>query len=203
MAQEELQVLGEIIRLRLAQEAGTVTNEENTKLQKAEAQLASTGVDVDWLLDQRWVVANRREKAATQANPTVAGASVQLSGYAIPAPDADDGTTVFYLVPERGMCSHMPPPNPNQMIRVSSKSDWRPRFMHEPVRLSGELSIAPSRQSMIVVDGFVDMRATFAMQVTEVEALMTETDHARQLLAPWAQNVAAKARLHDTATSSN
>ena len=81
------------------------------KINAALAELAEDRIDADWLIDQRWLVADLREKAAIAANPNLDGQSVTLAGYAIPAPVDADGTTVVYLVPERGMCSHMPPPN--------------------------------------------------------------------------------------------
>jgi len=135
----------------------------------AELQLMESGLDAEWLIDQRWAVAERRELAATAGNPAVDGKAVVLSSYAIPAPPDTDGTPVSYLVPERGMSSHMPPPNANQMIRVRLTDAWQPRLMHEPVRLTGKLIIAPTQKIFRVVDGPVQMNATFEMEVQHVE----------------------------------
>ena len=81
--------------------------------------LAVVGVDVDWLIEQRWVVAERRRAAALAGNQG-AGWSQRWksSGFLIPAPPDDDGVPTAYLVPERGMCSHMPPPPPNQLLQL-------------------------------------------------------------------------------------
>ena len=100
------------------------------------------------------------------------GQTVTLAGFAIPAPPDADGRAVAYLVPERGMCSHMPPPPPNQMIRVRLSDGWAPTFNHEPVRLTGRLVIDPSERQMVVVDGLMPMRATFRLDVMDAEPLM-------------------------------
>ena len=137
------------------------------RISDAKELLAEDGIDADWLIEQRWVVAERREKAATTANQNLDGQTVTLAGYAIPAPDDTDGTTIVYLVPERGMCSHMPPPNANQMIRARVSGDWRPRLMHEPVRLTGILSVEETNHSFRIVDGKVPMRASYVLEVSK------------------------------------
>ncbi|SHE35845.1 hypothetical protein SAMN05444279_101287 [Ruegeria intermedia] len=161
------------LRGRLQQDRGTA--EERRKwqalLDETEDALAADGIDVDWLLDQREAVTERRRRAATQGNPAYDGQIVTLVGFAIPAPPEADGRAVAYLVPERGMCSHMPPPPPNQMIRVRLSNDWAPTLNHEPVRLTGRLVIDPSEQQMVVVDGLMPMRATFRLDVTGAEPL--------------------------------
>lgn len=55
---DELYVLSKIVRLRSSLESGSPSAENTTKLKDAEARFAETGIDVDWLLDQRWVVAD-------------------------------------------------------------------------------------------------------------------------------------------------
>ncbi|WP_170559265.1 DUF3299 domain-containing protein [Ruegeria atlantica] len=166
------------MRSRLQQDVGSA--EERHKWQEllteTEDALAAGGVDVDWLLAQRQVVTERRELAATAGNPLIDGQTITLAGFAIPAPADADGRPVAYLVPERGMCSHMPPPPPNQMIRVRLDGDWTPSFFHEPVRLTGKLTIAPSDQRMMVVDGLMPMHATFQLDADSAETLETRGD---------------------------
>lgn len=140
------------------------------KYHPAKSRLEEDGLDANWLISQRWVVAELREKAATAVNPELDGEKVTLDGFAIPAPPDADGTPVIYLVPERGMCSHMPPPNPNQMIRVRLSGDWLPRMMQEPVRLTGKLFVEETRHVFRIVDGDLPMRASFVMDAEQVEA---------------------------------
>ncbi len=182
-----------VVRLRGRLQQGAGKKEEKQKwqelLSETEDALAAGGVDVDWLLDQREAVTERRRKAATEGNPQFDGQKITLAGFAIPAPNDPDGQSVAYLVPERGMCSHMPPPPPNQMIRVRLNGDWTPSYFHEPVRLTGTLTIAPSVQSMVVVDGLVPMSATFQLETDSVETLETGADKLE-----WKQRAADRIR---------
>lgn len=158
-------------RLEDAGMTGEQRNRASAKATELEGRLHADKIDIDWLISQRWVVAEKREQAAVSANPAVDGRTVSLAGFAIPAPPDADGFSTIYLVPERGMCSHIPPPNPNQMIRARLTSDWRPTFMHQPVMLTGVLSISESNRTVIVVDGPVPMRAAFDMVVSKAEPL--------------------------------
>ncbi len=167
--------------------------DSTAKINAAFAELAEDGIDADWLIDQRWLVADLREKAAIAANPNLDGQSVTLAGYAIPAPVDADGTTVVYLVPERGMCSHMPPPNANQMIRARVNSDWSPSTIHEPVRLTGKLSIEETNHTFRIVDGDVPMRSSYILEVSHTETmqdLMASTPKTND----WAASIAEKLR---------
>ncbi|GAB5512159.1 MAG: hypothetical protein Rhims3KO_35600 [Hyphomicrobiales bacterium] len=155
----------------------------------ARNRLTAADIDADWLIDQRWVVADRREKAATAINPQMDGETVTLMGFAIPAPPAEDGTSVVYLVPERGMCSHMPPPNPNQMIRARVSGTWSPMRIHEPVRLTGKLQATETQHAFRVVDGNVPMRSSFIMDVQEVET-MQDLYSQMPTANAWAENLA-------------
>ncbi|MGI9435977.1 MAG: DUF3299 domain-containing protein [Geminicoccaceae bacterium] len=138
-------------------------------LAEADAQLETDGIDADWVISQRYIVAERHEGAMSAGNPDLDGTEISLAGFAIPAPPEKYGTPFAYLVPERGMCSHMPPPPPNQMVRLRLNDDWRPSTVYEPVAVSGRIRIDPSGSEMLVVDGFVPMRATFMMDVTSVQ----------------------------------
>ncbi|WP_299946774.1 DUF3299 domain-containing protein [uncultured Ruegeria sp.] len=179
------------MRGRLQQEAGSAEERQKWQelLTETEDALAADGIDVDWLLDQREAVKERRRMAGTKGNPQFDGQTITLAGFAVPAPSDPDGQPVAYLVPERGMCSHMPPPPPNQMIRVRLNGDWTPSYFHEPVRLTGTLTIDPSVQNMMVVDGLMPMNATFQLETERVETLETEADRLE-----WKQRAADRIR---------
>ncbi|CUH49254.1 DUF3299 domain-containing protein [Ruegeria atlantica] len=179
------------IRGRLQQDAGSVEERQKWQelLTETEDALAGVGVDVDWLLDQREFVKERRRKAGTSGNPQLDGQTITIAGFAISGPSDPDGRSVAYLVPERGMCSHMPPPPPNQMIRVRLNGDWTPSYFHEPVRLTGTLTIDPTVQNMMVVDGLMPMNATFQLDTERVETLETEADRLE-----WKQRAADRIR---------
>lgn len=179
------------LRGRLQQDAGSIEERQKWQelLTETEDALGADGIDVDWLLDQREVVTERRRKAGTSGNQQFDGQTITLAGFAIPAPSDPDGRPVAYLVPERGMCSHMPPPPPNQMIRVRLNGDWAPSYFHEPVRLTGKLTIYPTVQNMMVVDGLMPMSATFQLETERVEMLEAEADKLE-----WKQRAADRVR---------
>ncbi|UCF77022.1 MAG: DUF3299 domain-containing protein [Betaproteobacteria bacterium] len=164
---EQLTSLVTVARLRERAANGEPIDEE--RLSRESASLSAARIDVDRLIAQRWIVAERRERAATSGNKEVDGREVVLSGFVIPAPADDDGKATGYLVAERGMCSHMPPPSPNQMVRLRLPENWRPQAIYQPVRVSGLLSIEPTARTVRVVDGLVPMHATFTMNVSSVE----------------------------------
>ncbi len=161
------------LRGRLQQDVGSL--EERRKWQEllteTEDALAADQIDIDWLLSQREAVSERRSTANISGNPSLDGQTVTLMGFALPAPPDEDGHSVAYLVPKAGMCSHLPPPPPNQMIRVRLRDDWTPAYAHEPVRLTGRLVIDPSEREMNVVDGVMPMRATFRLDADLVETM--------------------------------
>lgn len=173
LAPEQLIRVVTVARLRQTAEKGESIDQE--QLSRETASLTADGIDVDGLIAQRWIVAERRERAATSGNKAVDGRDVVLSGFVIPAPLDDDGRATAYLVPERGMCSHMPPPPPNQMVRLRLPDNWRPEAIYEPVRLSGRLAVDPTSRTIRVVDGLVPMRATFSMEVSGIETLAGAT----------------------------
>lgn len=153
-------------------------------LKDAVGLLEKAGIEPDWLISQRWVVAERRERAATAGNPDLDGSQATLSGFVIPAPPDDEGRFTAYLVPERGMCSHVPPPPPNQLLRLVFEDAWYPQFIYEPVKVSGRLEIDPSNRVMRVVDGPVKMASTFTIDVASVETLTPRSTEKRWPLRP-------------------
>lgn len=169
LERDQLISLVRVAGLRERAEGGESIDEAELAMETR--TLADAGIDVDYLIEQRWTVAESRKQAATQGNESLDGRVVSLSGFIIPAPPDSDGTPTAYLVPERGMCSHMPPPPPNQMVQVQWQDEWRPRFIYEPVRMTGRLVIDPNERSIVVVDGFVSMRATYTMDVVEIETM--------------------------------
>lgn len=172
---DQLDALRTIVRTRAILEDVKLSDmrriEGEERVEEAIADLAEDGIDANSLIEQRWTVAELREQAAVAVNPEIDGADIALVGFAISAPTEEDGTTIVYLVPERGMCSHVPPPNPNQLIRARVLSDWQPAYLHEPVRLSGKITAEETRHSFFIVDGEVPMRASLIMEVGKVETV--------------------------------
>mgnify|MGYP001827996461 CR=1 FL=1 len=193
---DQIDDLRRVAMLRQEMAAGPETSGDvEARLAEIIERLAADGIDADWLISQRWVVAEKRERAATSGNPEVDGRTVSLAGFAIPAPPDADGTPMAYLVPERGMCSHMPPPPASQLVHVRLTDDWQPQALHEPVRLTGRLTIAPSAQEIHIVDGLVPMQATFLMEAESVEtAAEMLAAQPEAAVNEWAQGLAERMR---------
>lgn len=171
LAPFQLKSLGMILRLRQQLTASGLSDEDRRQMEvqllREEAKLAAAGLNVDRLLSQRETVARNRARAAVAGNPSLEGAEISISGYVIPVAGRDGQATGGYLVPEAGMCSHMPAPDPNQMIRYTLKTDWRATEVYQPVRLSGRLILKPTRRTIMLLDGEVEMISVFQMDVTE------------------------------------
>ena len=105
----------------------------------AKDMLEINGYDIDELIAQRWEVAKKRKAALMATNPALDKVEVTLSGYLIPAPQAPDGTYYGYLVSQVGMCSHLPPPPPNELVRVKVE-----RRSAGPVSLCAGSSLGPA-----------------------------------------------------------
>jgi len=74
------------------------------------------------------------------------GTKVKITGFMVPLEvDWDQIETVseFVLVPSPGMCIHVPPPPPNQMVLVKLDNPVKVRNMYEPIGISGIISIKP------------------------------------------------------------
>jgi hypothetical protein len=86
------------------------------------------------------------EKAGLLINDEVVGKRIQIDGFMVPLEfDYGEGLTVeeFVLVPDAGMCIHVPPPPPNQMIFVKLKKPEKVRFMYQPILIEGVLKKTP------------------------------------------------------------
>ncbi|MGV6825630.1 MAG: DUF3299 domain-containing protein [bacterium] len=172
MSSDQLKHLIEVAGLRAMRQSGGVI--DANRLHELTRSLEADGLDIDYLIAQRWLVAEKRKLAATSGNVAIADQEVKMMGFVIPAPPDVNGESIAYLVPERGMCSHMPPPAPNQMVKLRLPQEWQPSAIYEPVELTGQLQIAPSNQRITVVDGLVEMNATYQMDVKEIHSANIE-----------------------------
>lgn len=67
------------------------------------------------------------------------------------------------------MCSHVPPPDPNQMVRITVKPEDVPQYLHQPVMVSGLIETQRSRVQQYVLDGPVLMDASYSMTADDIE----------------------------------
>ena len=74
-----------------------------------------------------------------------------------------------YLVPQVGMCSHLPPPPPNQLVRVRLRADQQVESLYTPVRVSGLLRVEPSDATIFILDGEARMLSGWTLDVKTVD----------------------------------
>jgi hypothetical protein len=170
-------LMSDLISLaRLRERAGGegLTTEESRKTVAQTAELEATlqeaGVDVEWLLSQRWVVAERRQQAAVAANPTLDGQSAEIAGFLIPAPPTESGEASAYLLPDRGICHHLPPPPPNQLVRLVMKDVPKTGGACFPVVARGTLRARETRYEVTVIEHTLPMWSAWTL---ETEAVRT------------------------------
>lgn len=119
--EQSQQLAGLLYLKRRLEDPGLSPIEKETLIDKGkdlESQLEAGGVDVNWLLAQRAVVAQRRQKAAIGINESLDHRVIQISGFLFPGEYSEDGQYSAFLLPTRGICMHLPSPPPNQLIRV-------------------------------------------------------------------------------------
>ncbi len=72
------------------------------------------------------------------------GGVIQMEGYMVPFEDEYETATEFLLVPQAGMCVHLPPPPMNQIILVQMTNGAANVTWSKPVTVSGVLEISKS-----------------------------------------------------------
>ena len=173
MGTENLMELKTVVRLRERLAGDDVLPEARPRLEarvaEASAALAAKGYDVEALLGQRWEIAEKRRRAMLATNPALDGQEVELSGYLIPGQADEDGTPTGYLVSTVGLCSHFPPPPPNQLVRVRLHETDVPQrsTLYTPVQFAGTLHAEPSDETVFVLDGEVRMIGRWTLDARE------------------------------------
>ena len=103
-----------------------------------------TGVTEEMWEDESFL--KKVEEAGLLINNEVLGKKIRIDGFMVPL-DFDYGEVLtveeFVLVPDAGMCIHVPPPPPNQMIFVKLKKPEKVRFMYQPILIEGVLKKTP------------------------------------------------------------
>ena len=106
-------------------------------------------VPEDGVTDEMWEDENflkNVEKAGMLINKNLVGKKIRIDGFMVPL-DFDYGEVLtveeFVLVPDAGMCIHVLPPPPNQMIFVKLKKPEKVRYMYQPIAVEGILKNTP------------------------------------------------------------
>ena len=82
------------------------------------------------------------------------GTMVQLPGYVVPLHTEGNDILELNLVPQFGMCMHIPPPPPNQMVYVKLKNKVKFKdIFARPIWITGKFNIV-NTDSMYGSTGF-------------------------------------------------
>jgi hypothetical protein len=93
-----------------------------------------------------------RHKGETLST-NLGGKRIELTGYLLPVDREGDLVYEFLLVPVSGLCSHMPPPPPNQAVHVFPAKPYRLAEIYEPVTIAGTLQPELEKTQLIILDG--------------------------------------------------
>jgi len=174
LAPEQMENLMALVRLSEALKVDGRTDGDRrqleTRMAELKGRLQAVGVDDEWLLSQRWAVAERRMQAAVAVNGKLDGQLVEIAGYLIPGPPIDSGEASAYLLPNRDVCNHLPPPAPNQLVRLLIKDVPEAGFSCVPATVQGTLRAKDERHEVIVIDHSLPMWSAWTL---ETEALRT------------------------------
>ena len=181
LAPQQMSDLMSLVRLREELGVDAMSVEERTRLEariaKLEAALQADGIDVEWLLSQRWVVADRRRQAAVATNAALDGQSVEIAGFLILAPPKDNGEASAYLLPDRGVCNHLPPPPPNQLVRVLLKEVSETGGSCVPSAVRGILRAEETRHEVTVIDHSLPMWSAWTMETEAIRTVDSSTSN--------------------------
>jgi hypothetical protein len=93
---------------------------------------------------------------------------ISLTGYALPVDREGDLVYEFMLLPLTGMCSHVPPPPPNQIVRVSLAEPFRMSEAYEPVSVTGTLRPGLEKTQLFILDGVTVIESGYSVGKAEV-----------------------------------
>jgi hypothetical protein len=164
---EQLDGLRRLVRLQSRVESGDT--EASTDVSALQAELRSSGLDVDGLLAKRLQIMTLRRAAATNVNESLVGETVRIPGYVVPLEFADQKTVEFLLVPTAGACIHTPPPPANQLVHVHYPQGVKLNGLYDPVWVNGRIEAQRSVQGVRYVDGDASVESSYFMQPTLVE----------------------------------
>jgi hypothetical protein len=171
LAPEQMRELMSLVRLREELAVEGLTNAERTQLEARSVELESAlragGIDVDWLLSQRWAVADRRRQAAVAANMALDGQLVEITGFLVPAL-TDSGEAGAYLMPDRRVCNHLPPPPPNQLVRLRMEEVVETRILCQRATVRGTLRARETRHEVVVIDHSLPMWSAWTLEAVSV-----------------------------------
>ena len=101
-------------------------------------------------------------------SPDLEGKQIELTGYLLPVDREGDLVYEFLLLPMSGLCSHMPPPPPNQAVHVFPAKPYKSTQIYEAVTVSGALRPGLEKTQLIILDGVSVIASGYRMAKAEI-----------------------------------
>jgi len=101
-------------------------------------------------------------------SPGLEGKQIELTGYLLPVDREGDLVYEFLLLPMSGLCSHMPPPPPNQAVHVFPAKPYKSTQIYEAVTVSGTLRPELEKTQLIILDGVSVIASGYRMAKAEI-----------------------------------
>jgi uncharacterized protein len=114
--------------------------------------------------------------AAAQAGPDASGTlswdldgkTIQLAGYVLPSDREGELVYQFLLIPWTGLCSHMPPPPPNQAVLITLRTPYKLSETYETVSVTGVLKPDLEKTQLFMLDGMSVIESGYTMSSVEI-----------------------------------
>jgi len=114
------------------------------------------------------------------------GKRIELRGYVLPVDREGDLVYEFLLLPLTGICSHVRPPPPNQIIHVIPERPYRLNGIYEPVSISGTLKPELETTQLFILDGVTAIESGYSVGRAQVAPTESVPDAVQQpAVTPW------------------
>lgn len=175
---DQLDLLRQLVLARLIEQRIGSSDVSRAQAKALLAQLAAQGLDGEALLARRLEIIEQRRGDAEQVSARVEGQRARLGGYVVPLAVEGDHVREFLLVPWAGACSHVPPPPPNQIVRVRGSAPLAAAAAQRSVLVAGTLRLRAQVQSVLMIDGAMVVQSGYAIDDAEITLAAGATDAA-------------------------
>lgn len=119
-------------------------------------------------------------------SPLTGEASVELTGYMLPADQEGDLVYEFMLFARPGACSHATPPPPDQVVRIVPDQPFKVERIYQSVRVTGTLLSEHNKAQLYVLDGVRVVESAFRISSATVEGVeIAPATQPRVGKSPW------------------
>lgn len=132
-------------------------------------ELAKEGIDTEEVFKLREQYILQQEHANQHLSTEYDGRNVRIPGFLVPIEySAPLIATEFLLVPVAGACIHLPPPPPNQVVRVSYPKGFEIQTIQYPVWVEGIINSKLESADLYLVDGETNVTMGYTLEATKV-----------------------------------